>query len=91
MTYMWSRNFLRDRILEQACEWSRNFCCNTNGYVTYNAKNQESLNNLKKTKGRYRAVRLCTLFPGRLLGAGILGFRYDFVWIALRFLLGGTI
>ena len=37
-------------------------------------KIQESLSNLKKTKGRYRAVRLCTLFPGSLLGAGILGF-----------------
>ena len=38
MTYRRSRNFLRARILEQARE-SRNFCCNTNGYVTYNAEN----------------------------------------------------
>ena len=37
-------------------------------------KIQESLSNLKKTKGRYRAVRLCTLFPGSLLGAGIVCF-----------------
>ncbi len=34
----------------------------------------DSPNTLKKTKGRYRAVRLCTLFRGSLLGVGILGF-----------------